>query len=267
MRETIVRDQLLTDKAQTLARRLGAAKAFRDCERALEKYQSDPSAASILAEFRELQQELSTTAMLWGEPNSQRAEELRMLQRRVETHPTILAVQQAESELLTLLVGCVLRLGELTGIDYVEACTGRSLSGCGPGLAPAEIKSALANVPEVQSALEELAQSIKQTISYQMFEEARRTFLNDPEVNRIREEMNNAQRRYLQAQSEGQVTLNLIQEVRSTQSQLREHAAVKHFAETRRQVLPLFQSVNRAISEALGIDVAQMLAPARGCCG
>lgn len=263
----IAEEQAIFEKARMLATALGNAMAFRDCQRALQEYQNDPSAASLVAEFSRLLQEVSTHEQLWGEPDTHRYTQLRTLQARLDAHPVVRRVREAESALLDLFLGSVLRLGVLTGVDYVEACTGRGLSGCGPGRLPMELMDAINSVPQVSSALDDLGKSICQLSAYRDFEQLRDTFQNDPGIKRLREGMQVAQDRYLQARNDGSLNAEVIDQVRATQRRLQEHSAIAQFGQARRDLYQLLQAVNRTVSEILGMDVAQTLAPSSGCCG
>lgn len=263
----IAEEQAILEKAKVLATALGNAAPFRNCQRALKEYQDDPSAASLVAEFSRLQQEVSTHEQLWGEPDAHRYGQLETLRARLDAHPVVRRVREAESALLDLFLGSVLRLGMLTGVDYVEACTGRGLSGCGPGRLPMEIMDALNSVPQVSSALDDLGKSICQLAAYRRFEQTRDTFQNDPSVKQLREEMQAGQQRYLQARNDGSLNAEVIDQVRATQRRLQVNPAILQFGQARRDLYELLQTVNRTVSETLGMDVAQMLAPSGGCCG
>ncbi len=267
MQKTFVSEQAVIDGARELGRALGAARAFRDYEQALEQYQSDMSAADLIEQVRRLQQGASMQEMLWGDPGSDWAERLASLQRQMRAHPAIQALQRAEEGLTALLFGLVLRLGNLTGIDYAEACTGRSLSGCGPNRAVKEFDAALSNSPGVTSAIETLVASIAETEPYHRFEAAKRKFQHDPEVAQIRRQAKAAVEAYIRAQQDGTTTLEIIQQVRTAQDSLREHPVVQEFSAKRQEVHTLFQQVNLTVGEILGLDVAQAVAPAAGCCG
>jgi cell fate (sporulation/competence/biofilm development) regulator YlbF (YheA/YmcA/DUF963 family) len=265
--EVGVEEQAILSKAKRLASVLGASQPFRNCESVLQEFQNDASAGHLIAEFRRIQQEASTHQQLWDAPDTNLYAQLRALQERIEAHPVLRKLQQSESALLELLLGCVLRLGNLCEVDFVEACTGRSLAGCGTPQPPTDATASLSFYSEVSSAAEELAQGIRQSDAFRKYVQAKDSFQRDANVNRLREEMRNAQRDYLQAQNEGRVTLEMIEHVRAIQNQLREHPAIHRFSEARRDFYQLFQTVNRTVSEVLGMDVAQTLAPAQGCCG
>jgi cell fate (sporulation/competence/biofilm development) regulator YlbF (YheA/YmcA/DUF963 family) len=267
MEKAIVNEQTVIARARELGRALGASKAFRVYERALERYQSDPSAADLLEQVRRLEQEASMHQMLWGNPGGDWAEKLACLQQRVRAHPAIQALQKAETELAELLFGTVLKLGELTGIDYAEACTGRSLSGCGPARPAEEFAAALRDSPEIVAAVETLARSIQEADSFHRLEVARRAFQNDPVVVRIQKEVKSALEAYVEAQNNSAITLDVIENMRTVQNRLREHPLVQEFSKRREEVHSAIQAVNQALGEVLGIDVAQVVAPASGCCG
>lgn len=257
---------MVVDRARELGRALGASRAFRAYESALEGYQGDPSANNLLEQVRRLEQEAPMKEMAWG-GSSDWAERLASLQQQIRAHPAIRSLQQAETELAELLVGTVLKLGELTGIDYAEACTGRGLSGCGPDRPTEELAEAYRDSPEISTAVDALGRSIQETDAFQGFEVARRAFQNDPDVVGIRKEVKSAVEAYIKAQNNGSVTLDVIQSVRTAQNRLREHPLVQDFSRRRQEAHSVFQSVNQAVGEVLGIDVAQVVAPASGCCG
>jgi cell fate (sporulation/competence/biofilm development) regulator YlbF (YheA/YmcA/DUF963 family) len=267
MQDTDTIEQVMVDKARQLARELGSSRPFQEYERAREQFEADPSASALLGELRSVQQQTSTDEMLWGNSRSEWAAKMAEMQARVRAHPTIRTLREAENRLMALLFGCVLRLGDLTGIDYAEACTGRSLNGCGPAPFSAEIRSVVTQLPEVEKAIGVLGQSIQQATPYQALAQARGAFQNNPELSRIRKQTKDTQTRFIEAQGDGRLTLDLIDEVRSAQNELREHPVVLTFSEKRQEVHQLFQVVNRAVSEVLGIDVAEMVAPKTGCCG
>jgi len=267
MKQASVSEQVVIDTARELGRALGASKAFREYERALEHYQMDPSAADLLEQARRLEQEGSMQEMLWGNSGGDWAEKLASLRQQVRTHPAIRDLQQAETGLRALLFGTVLRLGDLTGIDYAEACTGRGRSGCGPARPAEEFAAALRDSPDIAAAVEMLARSIQETEAFQRFEVTRSAFQNDPDVVRVREQVRSAVSAYVEAEKNGSVTLDVIQNVRSVQNRLREHPLVHEFSNKRQEVHSAFQAVNQAVGEALGIDIAQVVAPASGCCG
>jgi cell fate (sporulation/competence/biofilm development) regulator YlbF (YheA/YmcA/DUF963 family) len=266
MKQASVSEQAVVDRARELGRALGASRAFRDYEHALERYQDDPSAADLLEQVRRVQQDASMQEMLWG-GSGDGAEKLASLQQQIRAHPVIRQLQQAETELGALLFGTVLRLGDLTGIDYAEACTGRALSGCGPARPGEEFAAALHDSPEVSAAVEALGRSIRETDTFQRFEVARSAFQNDPGVVRVREQVKSAVGTYVEAQKTGAVTLDVIENVRTAQNRLREHPLVQDFSGKRQEVHSAFQTVNQAVGEVLGIDIAQIVAPASGCCG
>jgi cell fate (sporulation/competence/biofilm development) regulator YlbF (YheA/YmcA/DUF963 family) len=267
MKQASVSEQTVVDRARELGRALGSSRAFRDYEHALERYQDDPSAADLLEQVRRVQQEASMQEMLWGGSGSDGAEKLASLQQQIRAHPAIRQLQQAETELGALLFGTVLRLGDLTGIDYAEACTGRALSGCGPARPGEEFAAALRDSPEISEVVETLGRSIQETDAFRRFEVARSAFQNDPDVVRIREQVKSAVGAYVQAQKNGSVTLDVIENVRTVQNKLREHPLVQDFSRKRQEVHSAFQTVNQAVGEVLGIDIAQIVAPAAGCCG
>jgi len=72
---------------------------------------------------------------------------------------------------------------------------------------------------------------------------------------------------YVEAQKNGSRALDVIENVRTAQNRLREHPLVQDFSRRRQQVHSAFQVVNHAVGEVLGIDIAQVVAPASGCCG
>jgi cell fate (sporulation/competence/biofilm development) regulator YlbF (YheA/YmcA/DUF963 family) len=267
MKQASVSERVVIDTARELGRALGASKVFRGYERALEQYQGDPSAADLLEQVQRAQQDASTQEMLWGGSGSDGAERLASLQQQIRAHPAIRQLQQAETELGALLFGTVLKLGDLTGIDYAEACTGRALSGCGPARPAEEFAAALRDSPEVSAAVETLGRSIQEIDAFQRFEGARRAFQNDPGVIRIREHVKSAVGAYVEAQKTSAVTLDVIENVRTAQNSLREHPLVQNFSRKRQEVHSAFQTVNQAVGEVLGIDIAQIVAPASGCCG
>jgi len=266
MKLASVSEQVVIDTARELGRALGASKVFRGYERALEQYQGDPSAADLLEQVQRAQQEASMQEMLWG-GSGDGAEKLASLQQQVRVHPAIRDLQQAETELGALLFGTVLRLGDLTRIDYAEACTGRALSSCGPARPAEEFATALRDSPEISEVVETLGRSIQETDAFRRFEVARSAFQNDPGVVRIREQVKSAVGAYVQAQKNGSVTLNVIENVRTVQNKLREHPLVQDFSSRRQEVYNALQAVNQAVGEVLGIDIAQIVAPASGCCG
>lgn len=266
MRQTIVGERPVIDRASELGRALGASSAFRDYEQALEQYQSDPSAAELLEKVRQVQQEASAQEMPWGESGDW-TERLASQQQQVRAHPVIRALQQTETELAALLFGTVLKLGEMTGIDYAEACTGRSLSGCGPTGVPEHAGAVLADAPEIRKAVEELGDLIRDTPAYQLYAESRRAFSEDSNLKRLRKEIRDSRETYLRAQGEGRVTLDLIERVRTAQSRLQEHPSVVAFSQKRRDMYRVMQEINRAIGDVVGIDIAQVVAPRAGCCG
>jgi cell fate (sporulation/competence/biofilm development) regulator YlbF (YheA/YmcA/DUF963 family) len=266
MKQASVSEQAVVDRARELGRALGSSKAFREYEQALEQYQDDPSAADLLEQVRRVQQEASMQEMLWG-GSGDWAEKLASLQQQIRAHPAIRQLQQAETELGALLFGTVLRLGDLTGIDYAEACTGRAISGCGPARPAEEFAAALRDSPEVSAAVEALGRSIQETDAFHRFKVARSAFQNDPGVARIREQVRSGVAAYVEAQKNGTVTLDLIENVRPVQDRLRDHPLVQDFSRKRQEVHSAFQTVNQAVGEVLGIDIAQIVAPASGCCG
>jgi len=267
MKQAATSEQAVVDRARELGRALGASKAFRNYERALERYQDDPSAADLLEQLRRVEQEASTQEMLWGNPGGDWAEKLASLQQQIRAHPAIRDLQQAETKLGALLFGTVLKLGDVTGIDYAEACTGRALSGCGPARPAEEFAAALRDSPEISAAVEALGRSLRETDAFQRFEVARSAFQNDSSVIRIRDQLKSAVGAYVEAQKNGSVTLDVIENVRTVQNKLREHRLVQDFSRGRQEVHSAFQMVNQAVGEVLGIDVAQVVAPASGCCG
>jgi cell fate (sporulation/competence/biofilm development) regulator YlbF (YheA/YmcA/DUF963 family) len=267
MGQATVGEQAVVDRARELGRAIGASKAYRNYERALERYQDDPSAADLLEQLRRVEQEASTQEMLWGNPGGDWAEKLASLQQQIRAHPVIRQLQQAETELGALLFGTVLKLGDVTGIDYAEACTGRALSGCGPARPAEESAAALRDSPEVSAAVQNLGRSIQETDAFQRFKAARSAFQNDPGVVRIREQVRSAVGAYVEAQKNGSLTLDVIGNVRTAQNRLREHPLVQNFSRKRQDVHSTFQVVNQIVGEVLGIDIAQVVAPASGCCG
>jgi cell fate (sporulation/competence/biofilm development) regulator YlbF (YheA/YmcA/DUF963 family) len=92
-------------------------------------------------------------------------------------------------------------------------------------------------------------------------------FQNNTEVIDLRKRVRSVVGAYVEAQQNGKVDLGLIQNVRAAQNQLRDHPVVQEFSRRRQDAHGVFQAVNQAISEILGIDVAQAVAPASGCCG
>jgi cell fate (sporulation/competence/biofilm development) regulator YlbF (YheA/YmcA/DUF963 family) len=262
-----VSEPAVVERARELGRALGASRAFREYEQAREQYRDDPSAAALLEQVRRLQQEASVQTMLWGDAGSEGAETLASLQQQIRAHPVIRQLQQAETELGTLLFGTVLRLGDLTGIDYAEACTGRALSGCGPARSAEEFAATLHDSSEVLAAVEALARSLQEIDAFHRFELARRAFQNDAGITRIREQVKSAVAAYFEAQKDGSVNQEVIENVRNAQNRLREHPLVQDFARKRQGVHSAFQTVNQAVGEVLGIDIAQIVAPASGCCG
>jgi len=267
VKQASVSEQAVVDMARELGRALGASKAFRCYERALEQYQSDVSAADLLEQVRRLEQEASMKEMLWGDSGGDWAEKLASLRQQVRAHPVIRALQQTETELTALLFGTVLKLGEMTGIDYAEACTGRSLSGCGPAGVPEHAGAVLADAPEIRKAMGELGDLIRDTSAYQLYAESRQAFSEDSNLKRLRKEIRDSRETYLRAQGEGRVTLDLIERVRAAQSRLQEHPSVVAFSQKRRDMYRVMQEINRAIGDVVGIDIAQVVAPRAGCCG
>lgn len=110
-----------------------------------------------------------------GEPDPHRHAHLQTLRSRLDALPVVRRVREAEPALLELFLGSVLRLGMLAGVDYVETCSGRAPSGCGPGRLPMDIMDALNSVLQVSSASDDLGESICQLAVYRKFEQLRAT--------------------------------------------------------------------------------------------
>ncbi len=259
-------ENLLSAQAREVASQMGASARFKKYEQALEHFQSDSSAGALMESLSEVQERASKEILPWEEME-ERDKELEELNEQVRNHPTIQTLQKAESQVVELLLSFALKLGDLTGIDYAEACTGRGLNGCGPSKIPEEVKSLVAKSRELESAIGELGRLIAETAQYRTFERARKSFETDAELCEIRRELKEARRRYLNAERDGRLTVDLINQVRSTQNRIQNHPAVKLFFRERREMERVIQSVNRVVSDKLGIDVAGTLAPAGGCCG
>jgi cell fate (sporulation/competence/biofilm development) regulator YlbF (YheA/YmcA/DUF963 family) len=257
----------VADRARELGQALAASRAFRNYERARERYQNDPAAANLVARVRRLEAEDSVQRIIGEDAGGDWAENLASLRERVRAHPTIQALQQTESELLTLLFGAVLRLSDLTGIDYAEACTGRGASGCGPTRPKEQFVAALVDSAEVSLAVETLAHSLRETGAFMEFAAAKGRFRNDPDLVAVRKQVKSAVSAYAEAEKNGALTQDLAQNVRTSQNKLREHPLVQEFSRRRQEVNRVFQTINQAIGEVAGIDIAQIVAPASGCCG
>jgi cell fate (sporulation/competence/biofilm development) regulator YlbF (YheA/YmcA/DUF963 family) len=226
------------------------------------------STASAEAEVRRLQHEIATEEMLWGDADTAKVDRLRILEEQLQRRLSPSPSPTSQSELTELLLACVSRLADLTGIDYMEACTGRSLSGCCGSRVPADFqKLMLVNSSALLAAIEELAGALKQSDPFLAFERARDTFLNDLEINSLRREAEAVQKEFLAAQRDGSLSLELIDRVRSSQRKLRDHPLVACFSQSRLKAHELIQSVNRAIRDGLRLDPAQILSTSGGNCG
>jgi cell fate (sporulation/competence/biofilm development) regulator YlbF (YheA/YmcA/DUF963 family) len=266
MQAVIIDEKLLSAQAREVASRMGASTRFKKYERALEHFQSDPSASALMESMGEVQKKASREILPWGESNEWN-KKLDELNEQVRNHPTIQNLRKAESQLVDLLLSFALRLGDLTAIDYAEACTGRGLNGCGPSRIPQEVKTLVAESVELEGAVGELGRIITQTAEYRKFERARKSFETDPGLCEIRKEMKEVRSRYLKAERDGRLTVEQIDQVRSAQGRLQDHPVVKLFFRERQEMEKIIQSVNRIVSDNLGIDVAGTLAPTGGCCG
>ncbi len=107
---------------------------------------------------------------------------------------------------------------------------------------------------------DEFIRAIKATPVGQRFAEAKRRFEGDKEVQSLMETIQNFQKAQQSLQSTD------IQSVRKAQTRLRSHPVVQEFVAARDAVGVLLRDANREVSEVLGIDVAQTVAPASGCC-
>ncbi len=113
-----------------------------------------------------------------------------------------------------------------------------------------------------------LGKALRATPTLQRLAAGEQRFRNDPDVRRIREELQRHLATFQQSQQAGTLQEGHVRGVREAQARLQDHPVVAEFLEARQGVSLFLQETNRAISEILGLDFAQAVRPAGGaCCG
>ncbi len=114
----------------------------------------------------------------------------------------------------------------------------------------------------------EFGKALKATPTLQRLAAAEQRFRSDPDVQRIREELQRHLATFQRTQQAGTLQEGHVRGVREAQARLQDHPVVAEFLEARQAVSLFLQETNRAISEILGLDFAQTVRPAGGaCCG
>lgn len=88
----------------------------------------------------------------------------------------------------------------------------------------------------------------------------------DPEVQRLRENLQRVVLAFHDAQQARAVSEDHIQAVREAQAEYQRHPAVGQLLNAQMQMAALLRSANVVISDLLALDFGQTVRPAGGCC-
>jgi len=119
---------------------------------------------------------------------------------------------------------------------------------------------------KVSAAARELVEALRATPVIQAYRQAEKLFHEDPEVRRLRANVERAIEAFQRSQEKGTLTQSQIDEARNLQARLQNHPVVKEFLAARDAAGEFLQGVNRSITEILGVDLGATVGPRRGTC-
>ncbi len=117
----------------------------------------------------------------------------------------------------------------------------------------------------IQRAVDEFVSCLEATPSMTGYKAARKEFDEDQEVLELRRRLSVLSSGYQRKQGNSTVTEEDIALLRAAQNALSNHPVVMRFGYSRQALMLTFRSCDRAISEELGFEFAEVAAPA-SCC-
>jgi cell fate (sporulation/competence/biofilm development) regulator YlbF (YheA/YmcA/DUF963 family) len=112
----------------------------------------------------------------------------------------------------------------------------------------------------------EFVTALKATPSVQHFVAAQHRFQTDAEVRQIMADLQRKTDAFQEAQQDGTLREEQIQDVRAAQARFQRHPLVREFVQARDAAGVFLQETNHVISEILGLDFGQTAGPAGGAC-
>lgn len=112
---------------------------------------------------------------------------------------------------------------------------------------------------------EEFVQTLKSSRLVQEFQTAQGLYLNNPEVEKLREEFNSLARMFQQKQAVGTLTQEDINVIRKMQANMNRHPVTMQYAQAQQAMVMMLQECNNVMSELLGFDFSATAAPAASC--
>ncbi len=118
----------------------------------------------------------------------------------------------------------------------------------------------------IQIAAEDLASCLEATPAMTGYRASRKEFDENQEVLELRRRLSVLSSGYQRKQANNTATEEDIAMLRAAQNALSNHPVVMRFGYSRQALMILFRSCDRAISEELGFEFAELAAPT-SCCG
>ncbi|POR05319.1 hypothetical protein AU468_01165 [Alkalispirochaeta sphaeroplastigenens] len=120
---------------------------------------------------------------------------------------------------------------------------------------------------ELQQATEDLARALEQEELVREYQDASREFQENRELLTLRQEYTRLAQALHNKQIDGTLTQEDITGIRSLQSEMQNHPAMKSFLEVREKTVELLSATTHSISQVVGFDFSATAAPPSSCCG
>ncbi|SIQ12799.1 Cell fate regulator YlbF, YheA/YmcA/DUF963 family (controls sporulation, competence, biofilm development) [Alkalispirochaeta americana] len=120
---------------------------------------------------------------------------------------------------------------------------------------------------ELDQATEALAEALEQEALVLEYQKASREFETNQDLQALRQKYTRLAQDLHSKQIDGTLTQEDITGIRSLQSEMQNHPAMKSFLEVREKTVELLSATTHTISQVVGFDFSATAAPPSSCCG
>jgi cell fate (sporulation/competence/biofilm development) regulator YlbF (YheA/YmcA/DUF963 family) len=117
---------------------------------------------------------------------------------------------------------------------------------------------------DLLAATDALADQLRETEPFMLYERAQARLQTDPAANKLLERFAVAQSELRARQSQGQVSMPEVEALRALQQAVQANASVREYSAAQQAAAACLRQVNQDISEVLGVDFGTLTK--RGCC-
>jgi cell fate (sporulation/competence/biofilm development) regulator YlbF (YheA/YmcA/DUF963 family) len=118
---------------------------------------------------------------------------------------------------------------------------------------------------QLKLAAEEFVRYLSSSSPMKEFHNTERVYQHNLELKKLREEYVSLAREFQKRQTNGTLTQEEINKIRSMQSTLSKHPVAVQYSQAQQTMVMMLQDCNTVISEVLGFDFAATAAPAASC--